>query len=123
MWRGRTLGRPSHNVYGLRVFGEGREILDFAFFAVGVDLPKLCRGQQRGSAPSRGPAPRVEDATYPNVRVSASSGQTPLAGGLEMGRVDGLALVVPIDDQGCCLHGAMRSVEGPERRCMDRRTV
>ena len=46
--------------------------------------------------------------TYADVVVSAAGCQTALALGLEMGRVDGGILVMPIDDCRLALHGGIR---------------
>lgn len=52
-------------------------------------------------------------AAYSNIVVSSSSCETALASGLEVGRVDGLALIMPVDDQRICPHFNMCSVSGP----------
>lgn len=62
------------------MLGEGGEVLDFPLGAVGVDPPEA------------------------DVVVTAGGGQTPLTTGFEVSRVDGGVLVVPIDDEGVCLH-------------------
>ena len=51
--------------------------------------------------------------TYPHVVVPAARGQTALPMGLEVGRVDGGILVVPIDDCRSALHGDISSSSPP----------
>ena len=69
-----TLGGPSNDIDSLIVLGEGREVLDLALRAVAFDVPEAY------------------------IVVAASGGQTPLAAGLKVSRVDWGVLVVPIDD-------------------------
>lgn len=70
-----TFGGPSHNIDSLIVFGQGRQIFDFAFRAVGLNFP------------------------HPHMVVTTGRGQTALAVWLKVSRVDWGILVMPIDDE------------------------
>lgn len=70
-----TFRRPANNIYSLIMLGECREVFDFPLLPFDLNLP------------------------YSDVIVTASSCQTPLSTGLEVSRIDGGVLVVPIDDQ------------------------
>ncbi len=50
-------------------------------------------------------------STYSHVVISASR-REPLAIGLEVGRVDRGAGVVPVDDERCALHGVGQGLSG-----------
>lgn len=75
-----TFGGPSHNVDSLIVFGQGRQIFDFAFRAVGLNFP------------------------HPHMVVTTGRGQAAFAVWLKVGRVDWGILVMPIDDERRGLH-------------------
>lgn len=108
---GRTLGGPSNDIDSLGVLLEGCEVLDFAILSMDLDLPQLrkvrrmsiCKCWREGE----------KTAAYSNIGVSSGGCETTLARRLEMGRVDGLALVMPIDNQRICSHGDMWSAKGP----------
>jgi hypothetical protein len=60
------------------MFDERGKISDLPFLAVDLDLPKLIPGQ---------PVPdshRPASQAYPNIVISSSGGQTPLAVGFEV---------------------------------------
>lgn len=78
-----TLGSPSNDVDGLVVLSQGCKVLGLAVLAVALDLPQ------------------------PHIVVTSSGRQTALSRGLEVRRVDGRVLVVPIDDEGRRLHCAI----------------
>ena len=81
------------------MFGQGREIVDLSLGAIDLDLPQ------------------------PHIVVAACRRQTAAAGGLKMGGIDGCVLVVPIDDEGRCLHrDSMRSGLGGLRVTMHMRS-
>lgn len=74
---------PSDHIHGLRVLFESGEIMDFAFIADCFNVP------------------------YPDMRITSCSCQSSFAMRLEMGRVDGVGVVVPSHQQRCCLHRAL----------------
>lgn len=62
------------------MLGEGREVFDLALWTISLNLP------------------------YADMVVPASGCEPAPATGLKVGRVDGGVLVVPVDDEGRCLH-------------------
>lgn len=69
--------------------------------------PHLCQ-PSRASEQSAGHVIAGEASTHPHVVITTTR-REPLPIGLEVGRVDRGAGVVPVDDQRCALHGVDRA--------------
>lgn len=83
---------PSDNIHGLRVFYEGGQICNLAFFARYFYFPEA------------------------DIVISAGSCQSTFSMGLEVGRVDGCIVVVPGHKQWSSLHGEGCCCGGSGRR-------
>lgn len=59
----------------------------------------------------------LRSPTYPDIVISSARGQSSLAMRLEVCRVDGSILGVPVDDDGCGFHDGRRlgAIELPTR--------
>jgi len=118
-----TFRGPAHDIDCLGMFREGGNVIDGSLVAFLLYLPQLHIGvssNPRGGSDGDGARGWK---TYPNIVVSGTRCQAALAIGFEVGRVDGvriIVVVVPVYDQRSRLHFEDETVAPPlSWRCVD----